>query len=70
MGQCSQSLCGVVLTVELCGAPLQNFSTVSAFLSSFERYCSSQASVARLRAHPSYSAFLSKWTLPVYFQLR
>ena len=49
---------------------MQNFSTVSAFLSSFESHCSSQASVTRLRAHPSYSSFLSKWTLPVYFQLR
>ncbi|XP_070578022.1 conserved oligomeric Golgi complex subunit 2-like isoform X2 [Ptychodera flava] len=40
------------------------------FLSSFERHCGSQASVKRLRAHPSYSTFMSKWSLPVYFQIR
>ena len=23
-----------------------------------------------VRAHPSYTAFMSKWSLPVYFQIR
>lgn len=36
----------------------------------FERQCSSQASVKRLRVHPSYTSFHNKWNLPVYFQLR
>lgn len=40
------------------------------FVRSFERQCSSQAGVRRLRGHPSYSSFHSKWNLPVYFQLR
>jgi hypothetical protein len=41
-----------------------------AFLNQFERQCGSQASVKRLRAHPSYNTFMSKWSLPVYFQIR
>ncbi|XP_068183402.1 conserved oligomeric Golgi complex subunit 2 [Antennarius striatus] len=40
------------------------------FVRRFERQCSSQASVKRLRAHPSYISFQNKWNLPVYFQLR
>ncbi|NP_998519.1 conserved oligomeric Golgi complex subunit 2 [Danio rerio] len=40
------------------------------FVRKFERQCGSQASVKRLRAHPSYQSFHNKWNLPVYFQLR
>ncbi|XP_010887016.2 conserved oligomeric Golgi complex subunit 2 [Esox lucius] len=40
------------------------------FVRRFERQCGSQASVRRLRAHPSYQSFYNKWNLPVYFQLR
>ncbi|KAM5163878.1 conserved oligomeric Golgi complex subunit 2 [Mantella aurantiaca] len=40
------------------------------FLRNFERQCGSQASVKRLRAHPSYHNFNKRWNLPVYFQLR
>ncbi len=40
------------------------------FVDKFERQCASQASVKRLRAHPSYNTFMSKWSLPVYFQIR
>lgn len=40
------------------------------FVRKFERQCSSQASVKRLRVHPSYTSFHNKWNLPVYFQLR
>lgn len=40
------------------------------FVRKFERQCSSQASVKRLRGHPSYTSFHNKWNLPVYFQLR
>ncbi|KAG3257878.1 component of oligomeric golgi complex 2, transcript variant X2 [Ictidomys tridecemlineatus] len=40
------------------------------FLRRFERQCGSQASVKRLRAHPAYHSFNSKWNLPVYFQIR
>uniref|UniRef100_A0A669BX05 Conserved oligomeric Golgi complex subunit 2 n=1 Tax=Oreochromis niloticus TaxID=8128 RepID=A0A669BX05_ORENI len=40
------------------------------FVQRFERQCSSQASVKRLRGHPSYTSFQNKWNLPVYFQLR
>ncbi|GFO30261.1 conserved oligomeric Golgi complex subunit 2 [Plakobranchus ocellatus] len=40
------------------------------FLDNFESQCASQASVKRLRQHPSYIALLGKWSLPVYFQIR
>ncbi|XP_064599671.1 conserved oligomeric Golgi complex subunit 2-like isoform X1 [Liolophura sinensis] len=40
------------------------------FVDQFENLCGSQASVKRLREHPSYSTYMSKWSLPVYFQIR
>ncbi|XP_013396594.1 conserved oligomeric Golgi complex subunit 2-like [Lingula anatina] len=40
------------------------------FVDQFECQCGSQASVKRLRAHPSFNTFMSKWSLPVYFQIR
>nr|XP_028579830.1 conserved oligomeric Golgi complex subunit 2 isoform X2 [Podarcis muralis] len=40
------------------------------FVRKFERQCGSQASVKRLRSHPSYHSFNDKWNLPVYFQIR
>lgn len=51
-------------------ALLQRYSLSMEFVRKFERQCSSQASVKRLRGHPSYTSFHSKWNLPVYFQLR
>lgn len=51
-------------------ALLQRYSVSMEFVRKFERQCSSQASVKRLRGHPSYTSFHSKWNLPVYFQLR
>ncbi|OWF56425.1 conserved oligomeric Golgi complex subunit 2-like isoform X2 [Mizuhopecten yessoensis] len=40
------------------------------FLDDFEALCGSQASVRRLREHPSYHIFINKWSLPVYYQIR
>ncbi|XP_029642669.1 conserved oligomeric Golgi complex subunit 2 [Octopus sinensis] len=40
------------------------------FMSKFEQQCGSQASVKRLREHSSYQVFMSRWSLPVYFQIR
>ena len=40
------------------------------FVRSFESLCPNQASVRKLRAHPSFNLFLAKWSLPVYFQIR
>ncbi|XP_048656319.1 conserved oligomeric Golgi complex subunit 2 isoform X1 [Marmota marmota marmota] len=48
----------------------QKYTTSMDFLRRFERQCGSQASVKRLRAHPAYHSFNSKWNLPVYFQIR
>uniref|UniRef100_A0A8D0AJF2 Conserved oligomeric Golgi complex subunit 2 n=1 Tax=Sander lucioperca TaxID=283035 RepID=A0A8D0AJF2_SANLU len=48
----------------------ERYSASMEFVRRFERQCSSQASVKRLRVHPSYTSFHNKWNLPVYFQLR
>ncbi|XP_024119697.1 conserved oligomeric Golgi complex subunit 2 [Oryzias melastigma] len=48
----------------------ERYSVTIEFVRRFERQCSSQASVKRLRVHPSYTSFHNKWNLPVYFQLR
>ncbi|XP_053731076.1 conserved oligomeric Golgi complex subunit 2 [Synchiropus splendidus] len=48
----------------------ERYSVSMEFVRKFERQCSSQASVKRLRVHPSYTSFHNKWNLPVYFQLR
>ena len=49
---------------------LQKYTTSMDFVRKFERQCGSQASVKRLRSHPSYHSFNNKWNLPVYFQIR
>ncbi|KAF3708114.1 Conserved oligomeric Golgi complex subunit 2 [Channa argus] len=48
----------------------ERYSMSIEFVRRFERQCSSQSSVKRLRVHPSYTSFHNKWNLPVYFQLR
>uniref|UniRef100_A0A7N8XA95 Conserved oligomeric Golgi complex subunit 2 n=1 Tax=Mastacembelus armatus TaxID=205130 RepID=A0A7N8XA95_9TELE len=48
----------------------ERYSVSMEFVRKFERQCSSQGSVKRLRVHPSYTSFHNKWNLPVYFQLR
>jgi len=51
-------------------ASSQKYTTSIEFVEKFERECGSQASVKRLRTHPSYNIFMAKWNLPVYFQIR
>ncbi|KAL3872688.1 hypothetical protein ACJMK2_035898 [Sinanodonta woodiana] len=46
------------------------FLTSMQFLDQFERLCGYKASVKRFRDHPSYHTFMTKWSLPVYFQIR
>uniref|UniRef100_A0A8C5FUU8 Conserved oligomeric Golgi complex subunit 2 n=1 Tax=Gadus morhua TaxID=8049 RepID=A0A8C5FUU8_GADMO len=48
----------------------ERYTVSMEFVRRFERQCSSQASVKRLRVHPTYTSFHNKWNLPVYFQLR
>lgn len=48
----------------------QKYTVSMDFVRRFERQCGSQASVKRLRAHPTYHSFSNKWNLPVYFQIR
>ncbi|TMS04286.1 Conserved oligomeric Golgi complex subunit 2 [Larimichthys crocea] len=50
------------------GIEEKRYSASMEFVRKFERQCSSQASVKRLRVHPSYTSFHNKWNLPVYFQ--
>ncbi|ESO93530.1 hypothetical protein LOTGIDRAFT_232605 [Lottia gigantea] len=40
------------------------------FLCKFEKLCGNQGSIKHLREHSSYHTFLTKWSLPVYFQIR
>ena len=40
------------------------------FINKFEGLCGSKASVQRLRSHPSFTSFIARWSLPVYFQIR
>jgi len=49
---------------------LQRYQCFMEFLCSFERMCGSQASISRLRSCNQYEEALSKWNLPIYFQLR
>lgn len=48
----------------------QKYLVSQLFLERFEMLCATQASVQRLRSHPSYHTFSTKWSLPVYFQIR
>lgn len=48
----------------------EKYTTSMQFVEKFEHECGSQASVKRLRTHPSYNIFMTKWNLPVYFQIR
>jgi hypothetical protein len=50
--------------------PVKRFLTSMEFLSNFEEMCGKVESVRRLRSHPSYMVFISKFNLPVYFQMR
>ncbi|XP_065176720.1 conserved oligomeric Golgi complex subunit 2-like [Sycon ciliatum] len=66
-------LCTQTPTIFAAGNPdtfHENYTKTMDFLSTFERLCRTQASVKRLRNHASYKQLLSKWSLPVYFQLR
>lgn len=48
----------------------KRFKSSMQFLDDFEKQCGTQASVKRLRDHSSYHAFMTKWSLPVYYQIR
>ncbi|EDV23691.1 uncharacterized protein TRIADDRAFT_26404 [Trichoplax adhaerens] len=48
----------------------QKFTATLEFIAKFEYHCCSQSSILRLRDHSSYKQFMSKWNLPVYFQIR
>ena len=52
------------------GEFFKNYTTCFEFLDNFEAQLKSEASVLRLRSHPSYAEFMQSWNLPVYFQIR
>ncbi|PRW51049.1 conserved oligomeric Golgi complex subunit 2 [Chlorella sorokiniana] len=47
-----------------------NFQAAVRFLDSLEAFCTTQQQVEQLRASPAYTAWMKKWSLPVYFSLR
>ncbi|VDN18309.1 unnamed protein product [Dibothriocephalus latus] len=49
--------------------PRQLYTASIEFLDGIELRTDSLKQVQKLRQHSSYSAFLGKWSLPVYFQL-
>jgi hypothetical protein len=48
----------------------KNFTVANTFLEDMEVLCGTEQRVRLFRSHSSYSCFMSKWTLPVYFQIR
>lgn len=48
----------------------QNYLATLAFVEKIENLCPTVRQLQTLRAHPSYTAFMKRWQLPVYFQLR
>ncbi|XP_048732279.2 conserved oligomeric Golgi complex subunit 2-like [Ostrea edulis] len=48
----------------------KRFKISMQFLDDFEVQCGTQASVKRLRDHSSYHTYMTKWSLPVYYQIR
>ncbi|KAI8971128.1 hypothetical protein BDB01DRAFT_518017 [Pilobolus umbonatus] len=48
----------------------KNYSATIIFINEIEKLCYSRRSVLYLRNHPSYSEFMKRWQLLVYFQLR
>ncbi|KAF9344123.1 Conserved oligomeric Golgi complex subunit 2, partial [Mortierella sp. AD094] len=48
----------------------RNYMDTMDFVSKLEELCGSRRSLARLRSQASYQAFMKRWQLPAYFQLR
>ncbi|KAI9024918.1 hypothetical protein CLU79DRAFT_813755 [Phycomyces nitens] len=46
------------------------YSASISFMLSIEGLCTCKKSLFYLRSHPSYTEFMKRWQLPVYFQLR
>ncbi|KAF9093242.1 Conserved oligomeric Golgi complex subunit 2 [Mortierella sp. GBA35] len=48
----------------------RNYLDTMNFVSKIEELCGSRRSLTRLRSQPSYQAFMKRWLLPAYFQIR
>ncbi|KAF9173929.1 Conserved oligomeric Golgi complex subunit 2 [Mortierella sp. AD011] len=48
----------------------RNYMDTMDFVSKLEELCGSRRSLSRLRSQASYQAFMKRWQLPAYFQLR
>jgi len=48
----------------------ERYSIMMKFVESFEECCTSFESFRHLRSHHNYQTFMTKWSLPVYFQIR
>lgn len=51
-------------------SPLQNYLLTTAFISRIESLAPTLAQLESLRCHSSYTTFVKRFQLPVYFQLR
>ena len=49
---------------------MQNYTATQAFIGRLENLCPSQKYLQILRNNPQYIAFMKRWQLPVYYQLR
>lgn len=48
----------------------KNYKETMRFISGVEQLCQYKERVVNLRQHASYKNFISKWNLPIYFQIR
>ncbi|KAI8603918.1 oligomeric golgi complex component, COG2-domain-containing protein [Dissophora ornata] len=48
----------------------RNYMDTMEFVSKIEELCGTRKSLTRLRSQASYQAFMKRWQLPAYFQLR
>ena len=48
----------------------RNYIDTMEFVSKIEELCGTRKSLTRLRSQASYQAFMKRWQLPAYFQLR
>ncbi|KAF9194333.1 Conserved oligomeric Golgi complex subunit 2 [Haplosporangium sp. Z 11] len=48
----------------------RNYTDTMSFVSKIEELCGSRRSLTRLRSQANYQAFMKRWQLPAYFQLR
>ncbi|KAF9918850.1 Conserved oligomeric Golgi complex subunit 2 [Lobosporangium transversale] len=72
-GITTQSILKNIPQILLPGIPDEfhrNYTDTMDFVSKIEELCGTHKSLARLRSQANYQAFMKRWQLPAYFQLR